>query len=174
MRSKEILQNALKKFDGTFVIVSHDRDFLDGLVTRVVEIDAGSVRVFPGSVGEYLERKHRERLAEVGERPARPSSDRERKRREAQERQEHYRLAKPLRERLGVLEAEIQAREERKAECEIAMSDPALYTDPEQIREVTAEFKRLGEALAQDYQQWSELITALDRLERARERSGER
>jgi hypothetical protein len=39
---------------------------------------------------------------------------------------------------------------------------------------VTAEFKRLGEALAQDYQQWSELITALDRLERARERSGER
>ena len=174
MRSKEILQNALKKFDGTFVIVSHDRDFLDGLVTRVVEVDAGMLRVFPGSVGEYLERKHRERELRTLRPVTRPSGERERKRREAEARQDHYRMAKPLRDRLTVLEAEIQAREDRKAECELAMSDPALYADPEQIREVTAEFKRLEQALTRDYQEWSELITALDRLERLREGTGDR
>jgi ATP-binding cassette subfamily F protein 3 len=174
MRSKEILQNALKNFDGTFVIVSHDRDFLDSLVTRVVEVDAGTLRVFPGTVGEYLERKHREREAEAFRRVARPSGERERKRREAEARQELYREAKPLRDRLAVLEAVIQSREDRKAECELTMSDPALYASPEHIREVTAEFRQLEEALARDYQEWSDFITALDRLERARDRAGER
>jgi len=173
MHSKEILKNALKEFDGTFIIVSHDRDFLDALVTRVVEVDRGTVRVFPGSVSEYLERKHRERQEQVLERAARPSATRERKRQQAEQRQEHYRAAKPLRDRLAVLEAEIELREDRKAECEIAMSDPALYADPEQIREVAAEFKHLQEALTRNYEEWSELITALERLERAREQAGE-
>jgi ATP-binding cassette subfamily F protein 3 len=168
MRSKEILKNALTRFDGTYLIVSHDRDFLDGLVTRVVEVDRGMLRIFPGSVSEYLERKHRERQEQNEQRAPRPSADRDRKRREAEERQEYYRAAKPLRERLTVLEARIQSTEDRKADCELAMSDPALYADPVQIREVTAEFKRLSEELAHDYEEWTTLISALERLDRAR------
>jgi len=172
MRSKEIVKDALMQFDGTLVIVSHDRDFLEGLASRVVEVDQGILRVFPGSVAQYLERKHTEMQGPAVVTSSRVSGERDRKRREAEERQEHYRRAKPLRERLAVLEADIHAQEARKANCELSMSDPALYRDAAQIREVSAEFKRLEESLARDYQEWSELITALERLERLRERPG--
>ena len=57
MKSKEVLKNAIKDFDGTVIVVSHDRDFLDGLVERVYEFADGKVREFIGGIYEFLEKK---------------------------------------------------------------------------------------------------------------------
>jgi ATP-binding cassette subfamily F protein 3 len=54
--SREVLLEALREFDGTLMIVSHDRWFLRHLSTRVFEIDHGSLRIYEGGYGEYLAR----------------------------------------------------------------------------------------------------------------------
>lgn len=65
MRTKDTLKNALKDFDGTIIIVSHDRYFLDGLVEKVYEFGGGNVRENIGGIYEFLERKNLESLKEL-------------------------------------------------------------------------------------------------------------
>ena len=65
IRSKDILKQALLKYDGTLVIVSHDRDFLDGLVDKIYEFKDGSVREHLGGLEEFLQRKQIESLDEL-------------------------------------------------------------------------------------------------------------
>jgi ATP-binding cassette subfamily F protein 3 len=54
MRSKDVLKEAIQAFDGTVILVSHDRDFLDGLVTKVYEFGGGKVKTHLGGIEEYL------------------------------------------------------------------------------------------------------------------------
>ena len=65
IRSKDILKQALKNFDGTLVIVSHDRDFLDGLVDKLYEFRDGKVKEHLGSIGDFLEERKIENLQEL-------------------------------------------------------------------------------------------------------------
>ncbi len=65
IRTKEILKEALKSFDGTLIIVSHDRDFLDGLVAKVYEFSKGSVIEHLGGVYDFLEKKRVDNLREI-------------------------------------------------------------------------------------------------------------
>ena len=58
MRSKDILKNALLKYDGTLVVVSHDREFLDGLVTKVYEFGGGLVKEHIGGIYDFLLTEH--------------------------------------------------------------------------------------------------------------------
>jgi ATP-binding cassette subfamily F protein 3 len=68
MRSKDVLKEALKEFDGTAIIVSHDREFLDGLVDKVYEFGNQKVKEHLGGIYEFLERKHIENLNELKKR----------------------------------------------------------------------------------------------------------
>ncbi|MCA1751633.1 MAG: ABC-F family ATP-binding cassette domain-containing protein [Cryomorphaceae bacterium] len=62
MRAKDVLKQALQQFDGTLLIVSHDRDFLKGLTESVMEIKNGDMTVFPGDISEFLEMKQAESI----------------------------------------------------------------------------------------------------------------
>lgn len=64
--SKEVLKDAIKAYDGTAIIVSHDREFLDGLVTKVYEIGNKKIREHMGGIYEFLEKKKMENLNELG------------------------------------------------------------------------------------------------------------
>ena len=65
MRSKDILKSALQKYDGTVVVVSHDREFLDGLVDRIYEFRDGGVREYLGDIWYFLEKRKVESLQEI-------------------------------------------------------------------------------------------------------------
>ena len=65
MRSKDVLKNALKDFDGTVIVVSHDREFLDGLVEKVYEFGNKRVVEHLGGIYEFLERKKMQNLQEL-------------------------------------------------------------------------------------------------------------
>ncbi|MBR4070773.1 MAG: ABC-F family ATP-binding cassette domain-containing protein, partial [Bacteroidaceae bacterium] len=65
MKTKDILKAALQAFDGTLIVVSHDRDFLDGLVSKVYEFGEGRVREHLGGVYDFLEKKRIENLNEL-------------------------------------------------------------------------------------------------------------
>ncbi len=66
MQSKDVLKQAIQEFDGTAIIVSHDRDFLDGLVSKVYEFGGGVVREHLGGIYDFLQKKQIESLSELG------------------------------------------------------------------------------------------------------------
>lgn len=65
LKSKEVLKDAIKDFDGTVIVVSHDRDFLDGLVDKLYEFGGGTIKEHLGGVYEFLDKKRMENLAEL-------------------------------------------------------------------------------------------------------------
>ncbi len=65
LRTKDVLKQALQDFDGTLIVVSHDRDFLDGLVTKVYEFGGGKVKEHLGGIYDFLETKRLENLQEL-------------------------------------------------------------------------------------------------------------
>ena len=65
MHSKDVLKEAVKNFDGTAIIVSHDREFLDGLVTKVYEFGGGRVKEHIGGIYDFLQHKNIDSLAEL-------------------------------------------------------------------------------------------------------------
>jgi ATP-binding cassette subfamily F protein 3 len=67
MQSKDVLKQAIKDFDGTAIIVSHDRDFLDGLVDKVYEFGGGKVREHLGGIYDFLQKKQIESLNQLGQ-----------------------------------------------------------------------------------------------------------
>ena len=70
MRSKDVLKEAIREFDGTVILVSHDRDFLDGLATKVYEFGGGLVKEHIGGIYDFLQKKKMESLNELQKGPA--------------------------------------------------------------------------------------------------------
>lgn len=177
MRSKAVLQDALKNFEGSYVIVSHDRDFLDPIVNKVVEFrrsdspkGTACVRIYPGNLSDYLYTKQKE-LVGIIERPARAIaesqqrlSDKERRRIEAEQRQRRYQLTKPIRDEIERTEQAIETKEKRKSELEQLMAHPEFYTDGEKVKKITAEYKSLERELQHAYFRWGELTKELEEM----------
>ena len=167
MRSKSILQEALAAFEGSMVIVSHDRDFLDPLVTKVVEFKGGNVKVYPGNVSDYL--YVTSKGSSVGavtapDKGTMPPSDRERKRIEAEQRQQRYKRTKPVRNELEKLEAQIEKAEKKKQELEQKLADPELYKEGAKVRDIREELRNLETDLAYAYDRWGGLSEELEHL----------
>ena len=74
MRSKDVLKEAIRDFDGTVIIVSHDRDFLDGLATKVYEFGGGVVKEHLGGIYDFLQKKQIESLNDLQKSPSLSSS----------------------------------------------------------------------------------------------------
>jgi ATP-binding cassette, subfamily F, member 3 len=140
MASKDMLREALIQWDGTMVIVSHDRDFLDKLVTRVVEVQPGKVRVFPGNLSFYIEKIDAERaaLGAAGESSSAQKSNQNPKERR-RVRAELIKQIAPLKKEAERLESLIAEKEHFISETETAMMDPAFFKSgaaPDLLRKV--------------------------------------
>jgi ATP-binding cassette subfamily F protein 3 len=170
MRSKDVLQEALKHYAGSFIIVSHDRDFIDPLVNKVVEFRRGSIKTYLGTLSDYLYKKQQEMIAATpsldNSRSIKSSTtDKGRKRLEAEERQVRYKKLKPIQDKIATLEKSIAELEHRKLEIEELMSHPDFYKNGEQAKQVATEFKELGTKLTDAYYKWGELAKNLERTE---------
>ena len=170
MRSKGVLQEALDGYEGTLVIVSHDRAFLDPLVTKVLEFSPAGMKVYLGTVSEYLVRKSEERLAmrpgasdrQTGDEK---TSSRDRRRREAEERQQRSKRLKPIKDRIARIEKSIAELENRKHDLERLMADPAFFSQGEEAKRAPADYRRIESDLAYAYREWEELAQQLAREE---------
>lgn len=174
MRSKKIMLQALIEYEGTLVIVSHDRAFLDPLVNKTIEISSGGVRTFLGNVSYYLEKKREERDAatKLSRTPqpvshiphptshipsSAPLSGKERKRFEAEQRQKVSKTLNPLKEKLQQIELTIATLEKRKAEIELLMALPDFYKNSEEVKHVAAEFRAIESKLKDSYYSWEKV-----------------
>lgn len=170
MKSKNVLQEALSRYEGTFVIVSHDRAFLDPIVNRVVEVGDGTVRTYIGSITDYITKKREEKEAaavKVIERKTvvgRELGDKERKRVEAERRQQRSVKLRPLKQRVEALERDIQQLETRQKEVEAAMLDPDLYKNGAEAKRISAERKEVEQLLEKAYAEWDSLQSEMERI----------
>ena len=134
MRSIDVLKDAIRDFDGTVIVVSHDRDFLDGLVTKVYEFGGGVVKEHLGGIYDFLQKKKIESLNEL-QRPAAMSVSPTMKNEEdssssASESKLSYEAQKELNKKLRKLEKQVAdcEKEIEKLEGEIAAIEVEMAT----------------------------------------------
>lgn len=161
IRSKDILKQALKSYDGTLIIVSHDRDFLDGLVDKLYEFRDGKVKEHLGTVAEFLERRKIENLNEL-ERHYKPAEEKpaevhEKKTASQQEYQAKKFISKEekrRKNRVAFLEKTIEETEGKMKVIEAKLANPAPEDD---IMELTREYLELKRDLDAKTDEWVSL-----------------
>ncbi len=152
MKTKDVLKQAIKDFDGTVIVVSHDREFLDGLVEKVYEFGGGQVRECLGGIYEFLEKKKIDSLKELERTapaksrakseptPTKPSveavaadSPKQQRKLSYAEQREHQKLIKRAQKKVEEAEAEIAKIEAEIADIEAKLAagdtDQQLYTE---------------------------------------------
>jgi ATP-binding cassette subfamily F protein 3 len=172
MRSKSVLAEAIARYEGAFVIVSHDRAFLDPLVTKVLEVRDGGLRVFTGNVSDYLAATAGDppdSPAAAGETPAAAAAaaatadPRERRRRVAER---NLRLA-PLRKRVAETEALITRLETGVAAMEEKMASPEFFKKGASTKAAMDDYNAAKAEIAAAYEEWSRLSAEIEAAERA-------
>jgi len=172
MESKDILQQALEQYEGTYMIVSHDRDFLDPIVDKVLEVRPRETNTFLGNVSYYLEKVKQREETETNDLTTSDDSQnngtlsrKEERRLEAQKRQQKYNKLKPLKKQIEPLEKRIEQMEERKSEIEDLMAQSDFYEDEEQVKEISMEYEKLKAELVEVYAEWEELAMQISEIE---------
>ncbi|MFT5729379.1 MAG: ATP-binding cassette subfamily F protein 3 [Desulforhopalus sp.] len=179
MSSQDVLMEAMAQYDGTIVVVSHNRYFLDSFVNKVIEVRDGKIRMFEGNITEYL-RKVEE--LEALEKPEKVKGDKsskkenqsssdgsenrkEKKRQEAQKRQERSRKAGPWLNQLAKAEAKVEELEKNKEELEEKMADPALYSDEIAWAQTNEAYEDCKRHLDRYYGKWEEAQEKIDEID---------
>ena len=182
MASQDVLLNALKSYDGTLLVVSHDRHFLDRLVDRVLELDGGLLHDWPGNLSEYLARKNllnevsgSQNKNDIDERipvsvldASRPKT-REQKRAEAEVRNRFSKQLQDAQARANKLQAQIEQMEGRKANLEKQLASEELYREPEQSKKLLAEYETIRRELPALLNEWEQAAQVAERIEHERD-----
>ncbi|MEX0736350.1 MAG: ATP-binding cassette domain-containing protein, partial [Bacteroidota bacterium] len=170
MKSKVVLQEALKLYEGTYAIVSHDRHFLDPIVNKVLEVTLTGVKTYLGTVSEYLLKKKEERsgrLAAPAKSAREPAvNEKDRRRVEAVRRQQRSQHIKPLKKELEGVEREIAGLEAHKLELEMTLADPDLYKKPDEAKKASSDHKEVLTRLERLYGEWSKVTDRIQMVEK--------
>ncbi|MGN0087088.1 MAG: ABC-F family ATP-binding cassette domain-containing protein [Alloprevotella sp.] len=168
MRTKDVLKEALLAFDGTVIVVSHDREFLDGLVTKVYEFGGGLVREHLGGIYDFLARKEMTDFKELEATPAgvQPRQAAATKMVEEspagklsyEEQKEQARLRKKLERAVAEAETEVERLEQERAAVEAQLSTPEGSSDAE----LCQRYGELQKLLAAAEEHWAEAVEALE------------
>ena len=159
MRSKDVLKEAIREFDGTVIVVSHDREFLDGLVTKVYEFGGGVVKEHIGGIYDFLQKKKMESLNELQLSQSPTVAAKKEETVQASENKLSYEAQKELNKKLRKVEKQIadcenriEKLESQVAELELKMatpegaSDMKLYEQHQQLKQQISEAEEEWEA----------------------------
>ena len=167
MRSKDVLKEAIKEFDGTVIVVSHDREFLDGLVTKVYEFGGGVVKEHIGGIYDFLQKKKIESLNEL-QLSASPtmSATKKEELETVSENKLSYEAQKELNKKIRKLEKRIADCEQKieKLETEIGEVEADMAT-PEGASDMALYEKHLKKDLDQTVEEWETVSMELEEMQ---------
>ena len=168
MPSKDVLKEAIKAFDGTAIIVSHDREFLDGLVTKVYEFGGGKVREHLGGIYDFLQTKKISELNELGKDTQQPHTQpvtqsisvKEGNALSYAERKEQQKRVRKAERDVEESEKRIDRMETRLKELDALLCDPKNASDMMLVSEYTDIKRQLDEEVAH----WEQLSEKLEEV----------
>lgn len=169
MRSKDVLKEAIKEFDGTVIVVSHDREFLDGLVTKVYEFGGGVVKEHIGGIYDFLQKKKIESLNEL-QLSASPtvSATKKEEPETVSENKLSYEAQKELNKKIRKLEKRIADCEQKieKLETEIGEVEADMAT-PEGASDMALyeKYQKLKKDLDQTVEEWETVSMELEEMQ---------
>lgn len=168
MRSKKVLQAALQNFEGAYIIVSHDRAFLEPIVNKVLEFGHGEIKTHLGSLNDYLRKKNSGNdgksnmglsLADPGKNANRETMDPLRRSREAKSAGDRKKKlnkgVQQLRKQMEVLEGEVRRLESEKENLEMMLGDPEIYKRGEEAKDAAQKYKEVQGLLELKYDEWT-------------------
>jgi ATP-binding cassette, subfamily F, member 3 len=155
MRSKDILKQALAKYDGTLIVVSHDRDFLNGLVTKIFEFRHTRIKENIGGIYDFLRKKKLINLRdiEIKERFVKEVRNEDTSNKQKYlERKENERTLRKLRRKLENSENGIKEMEDELKRIEVELM---VNTDPEETEELYKRYEELKKKLNEEMDNWA-------------------
>ncbi|MBR1997037.1 MAG: ABC transporter ATP-binding protein, partial [Akkermansia sp.] len=178
-QSQDVLQRALAEYPGSYCIVSHNRQFLDPIVNKVLEFRPGyAPRLFYGNVSQYIESVEAEErrlkaaannatTAATVQSPATPANKKDARRARAQEREKRARVLKPLQLKLAQVEEEIAAKDARREEISAELEKPENVSDNQVLMTLTQEYQQLERETETLYSRWEEISVEIEQAEAA-------
>ena len=170
MQSKDVLKEAIKAFDGTVILVSHDRDFLDGLVDKVYEFGGGKVREHLGGIYEYLRFHNAENITDALGSGTAPKHEEQEKKPAANEHKDKdsalsYAERKEQQKKISRIQKQVKESEKRIEEMEAKLEELGKQLEqPENASDMTLvnKYTELQSALDEEMQKWEELSLQLE------------
>ena len=164
IQSKEIIKLALQKFEGTVIVISHDREFLQGLCDKIFEFRDGSMKEFLGNINEYLEFRQKESIREISAERSKLSQNNEEAKKEtvsnhnAQQSTNHIvsKEQKNLQNKLKKLEEKIADYEKEIASLEV------IFSKSNPTQEELNKYDRLQKELADTMAEWESLAMQIE------------
>jgi ATP-binding cassette subfamily F protein 3 len=174
MKSKEVLKNALRQYKGSVVVVSHDREFIDGFVSKIIEVKNKNIKTFFGNSFDYLKVKEKE-LSERNifgkEKQEKVEPAEEKKslylinREQKKKRKEFLNLINPIKKQISRIENELEKKELRKTELEKIMSGEDFFKDADYVIEINTEYKEIQKNIDKLNSNWEEKVSELNEIE---------
>ncbi len=161
MRSKDILKEALKNYDGTLVLVSHDREFLDGLCNKVFEFNSGRIREFPGGIFEFLQSRKLEHLKQLDAQNKKVDTI---KKEHTQAPLINDKEKKQLQNKIRKQEDEIARIEAEISTIETALADPTIYSNKDESAQLLVKHQKANAQLEALMTDWEDSQRQLDQL----------
>jgi ATP-binding cassette subfamily F protein 3 len=177
--SQEVLQEAMAQYEGTIIVVSHNRFFANSFVNKVLEIRDNRATLYEGNIDDYQEARKRIEAAPATQaarqenldkaapvRQLAADGDRKAERRKrAQRRQQLSVKLKPWKKKVVDAEKKIAVLETRKGELETLMADPELYGDQPRWAKVSKEYNELKRRLDRQYDSWEQAQEQIEEIE---------
>lgn len=157
--SKEVLEDALKEYEGTLLTISHDRYFLNTVVDRILVLKPDGIEEYLGNYEYYQNKKKEESeksyLAEMEDLPSKTKTQIKEERRREKELKKNENKAKKL---IKDIEVEIELLEKQIGGLDYMLCQEEVYTSPERTREVNQEKSDLEKRLSKLYEKWEQIV----------------
>ncbi|MBZ0203412.1 MAG: ABC-F family ATP-binding cassette domain-containing protein [Ignavibacteria bacterium] len=179
MNSKKVLMDSLRDYGGTILIISHDREFLDGIVNKIIEVKDRNIKTYLGNCSYFLMKKEEEKTASSSSKTLKKSEakpqgingtvkkTKEQKRQEAEARNKMYGVLKPLRDKVHKIEKAIKLKEDKLRDLDRMMEAADFYKNADKAAKTTHEYKLLKDNLSKLYEEWTLETGKMSELEQS-------
>ncbi|TPE46052.1 ABC-F family ATP-binding cassette domain-containing protein [Pontibacter mangrovi] len=168
MQSVNILIQALEQYEGTFVVISHDRYFVENVATKIWYIEDYQLKEYPGTYHEYeawQEKREKEAKKEAASNaPAAPAKT-EKPVREKSDFSQLTNQLKQVNKQVSEVEKEVHQLEQKLSAQEKHLADPQVYGDVEKLQKATLDFESLKAKLDKKQEEWEKLMLEAEELE---------
>lgn len=172
IKSKEVLKYALKLYEGSALIVSHDRDFLSGLTSKIIEVKNGGIKLFFYNIDEYSSMKKDEIIMQITEKSSTKSNEKPIKTESIYlkgleikaRKKEISKKINQTKKHISFIEDKIISLEDRKKDIENLMADEKIYKNVEKVIELKKEYSDITAELNRLNLEWNQSVEEIDNL----------